>query len=160
QREAVECIDAMHQLVLNLLGESGDPALHEGASFDINEALPRHQAMSSKRLVLYARSRQAMLLHAFDRPDAPLAHMDAINPDLAVTSSIFEGMYLHFQDAMIRLAVVKGSRGLARRRLLRQVGRDRHVLARWARIAPMNAAGKLHLLDAELYRVRGDEAGA
>ena len=157
QVEAVQYIDALHQHLLNLTGQADDPARLKGSSYDIDVMLPEHERTASRRMLNAAHGRQAMLKYQFGDPAGALPHADLVREHLPGFEHIFDGLMIHYFDALTRLAVAATASGRARRRLLRQVQASRRQIGRWAERAQFNALAKKLTVDAEWHRIHGRE---
>jgi predicted ATPase/class 3 adenylate cyclase len=151
QRRSEDNARLRHQVVANLRGQAREPWRLVGEHFDEERALPLLQEVRDETGLSQIHLYRAVLSYLFGRRDDAVscirkatAHAEGLNG--LVLRPIF-----HFYRALILTDA--GRPGMAARADLR-------ALRRWAALAPMNHAHRVHLVEAERAARRGRDVPA
>ncbi len=157
-----------HQVVLNLLGKSGNPCLLMGRSFHEEHMLPHYLENNDKTSIYYIYFSKLILCYLFDRyPEAVVFSEQAETFSQSAVGSFSIALY-HFYDSLARLALLQTpefSEGLQSDTYsddecpngahLKKIAANQHKMYRWARNAPMNHLHKWYLVEAERASITG-----
>ncbi len=153
QRTSLNYANICRQAALNLLGQSADPCKLVGEACD-EDAFLRDFLVSNDRVGIWLlHFHRLILCYHFHRYEQAVAEADAGRADLGAIAALFGYPVYHFYDTLARLALSRRLSGPASLTMLRMAGRSRAKMKRWARHAPMNYLHKLHLIDAERFRL-------
>ncbi len=157
------------QLVLNLLGRSGNPCLLMGRSFHEEQMLPYYLETNDNTSIYYIYFSKLILCYLFDQyPEAVVFSEQAETFSQSAVGSFSIALY-HFYDSLARLALLNAEirEGIPHDHEshpadecpqcahLEKVAANQQKMERWARNAPMNHLHKWYLVEAERCSVRG-----
>ncbi len=165
QEIALNFTRMFRQVILNLMGKSEDPCLLVGESYNERVMLPLLVESGTKGLIFtlyYNKVTLCYLFHRF-REAVENATLCERHLESAVASSLIPPFY--FMDSLARLAALDEypeERRHTKGAVLQKVSANQKKMKQWADHAPMNCLHRLHLVEAELDRLRGqwDAAGA
>lgn len=149
------------QVIQNLQGRAARPGRLVGEAYDIEASLPLHLQARDHSLALSVRRNQLLVSYLFgDTAEAlELAeHLDAARG--SSSAGFYTLPWGLFMTALVWLRAATRSSGAARRRLIARASANLRTLRRLAKINPASYRHKVHLLEAELLRVRGKELEA
>lgn len=143
----------VHQVILNLRGQSADLGRLAGNSFDEEKMLPLLMEAGDRTslfLVFFYRTFLFCLVgkyrQAIEAAAAAEKHIDAVRAMAYVP-------VFHFYSSLARLSVASEAGKPERRRLLREVATSQKKMKKWAHHAPENYLHKYFLIEAERTRV-------
>lgn len=149
-----------HQCLTNLLGKTRHPEILAGEIYNAEQMMPIHMAANDRTSMFDAGLHQMILSYLFeDYSQALINARKAEKYADGVTGMLYVPVMV-FYATLTRLACCRLASGRKKRHLLRKVVRDRKKMRNWACFAPENFLHKLNLMDAEYYRVTGDEKTA
>ncbi|MBC1221290.1 ATP-binding protein, partial [Nostoc sp. UCD120] len=152
-------INIYHQVVLNLTGESPNPSSLDGSVY--SEAQNRSQeAIDNQTGVFYYYLNQTCLSYLFGEFAQAVKQADIVKQYLVRGTSLANNIPFHLYDSLARLALYPTATKVQQKQILRRVTQNQKKLQKWAGFAPMNLVHKLHLIEAERYRVLGQLAQA
>ncbi len=160
QEFALAVVNVFRQTVLNLLGKyDKDRCQLIGESLDEEQMVETFEKIDHAGALLALYLGKMCLAYTFGR------HADVLEYAAASAAyhekfslSLLFPQYL-FYKSLSQLALI-GKGEIPRRKGLKAVNKESLVLRQWAEQAPDNYLHKVHLIDAELARVRGDKSEA
>ncbi|MEM9121120.1 MAG: AAA family ATPase [Cyanobacteria bacterium P01_F01_bin.56] len=148
----------LHQVILNLIGDSESLDQISGEAFDEAKMLPLYQS-SGNMLGLYCLYlHKAILGYWFGQAEASLAHIETAAKHLMAATSQATIPLFYFYDSLIRLSLHDSSS--AATPIPAQVDDNQKKLEFWASHAPMNFSHKYDLVLAERHRCLGQKLEA
>ncbi|HYQ16788.1 MAG TPA: AAA family ATPase, partial [Polyangiaceae bacterium] len=152
--------DMLRQVMLNLMGRTGDPVAFSGETYrDAEiESLTAKGDDATSRFFYYFNKQ--MLCFLFGRHAEAVSHGDRAS---ALTESVIglpDLAFWAFWDALSRIRHAESADKEPRRKLLQAARKQLKKLAKWGSFGPMNYQHKHDLVLAELRRVEGDWDGA
>lgn len=149
----------IHQLVKCLRGQTDDPKRLAGDLFDEKIAFERCAETGDRAGLASLHYERGLLLYV---NGDPVAAAESCEKAVQYLDSVLATVYpplLEFLASLLRLQRLPDERSRAPGEL-RKVRKSIKRLELWAKIAPSNHAHRVHLLSAELERVRGNTAAA
>ncbi|HYO73909.1 MAG TPA: serine/threonine-protein kinase PknK, partial [Archangium sp.] len=147
---------AVHQLILNLMGEVEEPCLMTGRSYDEAAMIAFHEEARDVFALGSVQHWKLQLYYLFGRHAEGLACADSLRTKLDALVGQFQVPSILLFDALTALANHPHASPEERERLLERVEWDLRKLAPFAEHAPMNHAHKSCLVQAERARVLGE----
>ncbi len=148
--------EILHQLTLNLMGESSQPHCLTGAVYDREVRLPQHHESQDGASIAFFHVLQMWLDVLFGHPQEAIAHADATEPYLKTLLSTQFIPLFYYYDSLARLAVWESSDRLTRQTIEERVQANQAKMRNWANHAPMNFQHQWELVEAKKYHVQGD----
>jgi len=145
-----------HQAVLNLLGEADNPCNLSGTACQEEHLLPLLTKANDRTGIHYFYLHKLILCYLFGDLSQALENAGKFRQGLTAGTGFLTVPLFHFYDSLAALAAYRDADVLQREILLKRVGENQNKMQKWAAHAPMNHAHKFHLVDAEKYRVLGD----
>ncbi|MBD1906571.1 trifunctional serine/threonine-protein kinase/ATP-binding protein/sensor histidine kinase [Funiculus sociatus GB2-A5] len=148
--------EMLRQSVLNLMGRSVDPCRLIGEAYDEERSLPQHQEANDVMALYYLHLYKLILHYLFGQYPLALGNAAlAINYLGGVTAQPVIPL-LDFYDSLVRLAMYASLSKPEQDCVLDKVQANQEKMQHWANHAPMNFLHKLYLVEAEQYRVIGE----
>jgi PAS domain S-box-containing protein len=148
------------QFVLNLLARSEEPSHLVGQGYDETKMLP----IITKTNDVYAISdlylKKAMLCFLFQKPDGAFEYIEIVEKNLHGNLSTFVIPVFYFYDSLIRLAICGETSDSKGQQFLEKVVANQEKLEFFADHGPMNFLHKFYLVEAERFRVLGNDLEA
>jgi PAS domain S-box-containing protein len=148
------------QFVLNLLARSEEPCRLVGQGYDEIKMLP----IITKTNDIYAISdlylKKAMLCFLFQKNQEALEYIEIAEKNLHGNLSTFVVPVFYFYDSLIRLAICGEASDYKSQQLLEKVVANQKKLEFFAEHGPMNFLHKFYLVEAERFRVLGNDLEA
>ncbi|MEN6438126.1 MAG: AAA family ATPase [Syntrophobacter sp.] len=153
-------IRLIHQVLLNLMGRSGDTCRFTGDSFDEEELLPAIFEAGDRSLIFlvsYYRMQLRYFFRDFEKATEAVhlaeKHLDAVRSMAYIPP-------FHFYASLAGLAAFDDQDKSARRKILARAADTQRKMRKWAKHAPSNCLHKYWLLRAEIARVKGRDSQA
>lgn len=160
QFTAVNYLQRDHQAVLNLIEKSTQPGILTGKAYNEAEKLPGYYQAKDVYGLLYFYLSKLILSYLFqDLSQAVESANLAENYLEGGTGLALVGAF-HFYDSLIRLMVYNQATHSEQAEILRKVTANQEKMEIWAHHAPMNYLHKFYLVEAEQYRVLGEDMQA
>ena len=157
QAQPLYCNQVFHQAVLNFLGESDDPCCLTGKALDEEETISLYTQMGTVSALNELYLHKFMLCYRFQQYQ--LAYETARLAEKYINSVI--GLqsfaYFYYYDSLVLLAVFDSSTEDRKRSILKKVSSNQERLRVWADHAPVNYMHKYYLVEAERYRILGED---
>ncbi len=156
QQAAHRRTDMLRQVMLNLMGRTGDPVAFSGETYRDAEIenLTAKGDDATSRFFYYFNKQMLCLL--FGKPTQAALHGDSAAGLTDAAIGLADLAFWAFWDALSRIRASEAERSrVAKRRLLQRARAQLNKLEKWATHAPMNYRHKHDLAAAELARVEG-----
>ena len=146
-----------HQVVLNLIEEGELTEKLQGPVFDEEVILTEEFKESSKAGVFYLHLNKLMLCYLAGRYSQAQEYSALLSGKVEhVMASAIQPVYVLY-DALLQAARYDVLPDAEQRQAKEQLSKAISSMKKWSRHAPMNYQHKLDLLQAEWYRITGDE---
>ena len=173
QKASFNYIKIYQQSVLNLLGQSEDPCILIGSSYNEETMLRLHQLANDRCGISTLYINKLILCYLFGVYPQAVENATIANQYLDGVAGALPVPLFHFYDSLAQLAVYPDtpqSVSVTRRRaqqseqaatksqqkgILDKVRANQKKMQKWAHHAPMNYLHKFYLVEAERYRVLG-----
>ena len=152
----LQCNQIFHQAVLNLLGEAENPCNLSGTACEEEHLLPLLAKANDRTGIHYFYLHKLILCYLFGDLYQALENAGKFRQGLTGGTGFLTVPVFHFYDSLAALAAYSEADVLEREMLLERVGENQKKMQTWAAHAPMNHLHKFHLVEAEKYRVLGD----
>ncbi len=152
--------EVYRQAMLNLMGESDDPILLIGEAYDEEKMFLQNQERNDKTGMFFLHFNKLILCYIFGEYEKGLKHAEESRKLLEAVLAKFEIPNHHFYEALTMLALVEKSSGDTKRKFLKRIKSNAKKIKSWAKDAPENFQHKYDILQAELYRIKGDNKNA
>jgi len=152
--------EVFHQGVLNLLGKSADPCTLQGTAFDEAIMVPELENRNDRTAICYVYFNKLILSYLFGDLEQALTSANLCEAYLDGVTASPVVIYFYFYDSLIRLDIAAKSDPLSVKMFLKKVRKNQKKLKKWARTAGINNAHKFELIEAERYRVLGQNQRA
>lgn len=153
-------IGMVHQVILNLRGESAEPCRLAGPSFDEEQMLPVLTAAGDKTGLFLVPFYEAILFYLHGNYHQSLEAAEVAEKHIDAVRAMAYVPVFHFYSALARLSVVSEGNKPERRQCLRKAAASQKKMEKWAHHAPMNYLHRFCLLKAERARVLGRDMEA
>lgn len=146
------------QTIANLTQPSSDPTLLMGAVYDESQELPLLQQANHQKGLFYLYFNKLLLSCHFQDADKAVENADQANryPDGGRSNAVFP--IFHFYDSLARLMHYSTTSATEQAAILQRVAENQEKMQLWAHHAPMNNLHRWHFIEAERYRVLGEDA--
>ena len=130
-----------------------------GEAYDEFTLLPIHQQANDSHMLNYFYLNKMILCYLFENFEGALENADSAGQYLGGVTGLVVVPVFYFYDSLIRLAQSDHTRR-GREITLKTVSHNQERMKTWAASAPMNYAHKYHLVEAERFRVSGEDMNA
>lgn len=152
--------NAIHwQATLNLLEESQDPCQLNGTVYQ-EETLPIQLAAKDNTGIFYVYLHKLILCYLFGSYCQAINHACDTEKYLESVQGSYYVVFFYFYDSLARLAGWNKVSKTEKKLFLSKVKANHKKMKRWADYAPINNLHKFYLVEAELYRVLGNNIQA
>jgi len=149
-----------HQAVLNLTGRSDNPITWQANADNEEKILRIHKQNNNFSYLAFFYIDNLFLCYLFgdcDRAVEMAAQAEAYLE--GIPGQVFVPLF-YFYDALSWLALYPHLKVIEQKTAIARISSHQDKIAKWADFAPMNYAHKLHLIQAEKYRVLGETVTA
>ncbi|MCL1467949.1 trifunctional serine/threonine-protein kinase/ATP-binding protein/sensor histidine kinase [Argonema galeatum] len=160
QETALHYIQIYHQATLNLLGRSENPCRLAGESYVEETMLPLHQQANNRTAIYFLYINKLRLSYLFHEYAEAVENSAIVEKHLDAVAGLPEVPLFHFYDSLARLAVFHNFEKPEQKRILSKVTANQKKMKKWAHHCTMNYLHKFYLVEAERYRVIGEDANA
>lgn len=152
--------EIFRQMVLNLRGESSEPAILKGSAYDETVMLPRHIRDKNRAALAQLYFCKMYLSYLFGDTAEAAEYASLCEEYLScMMGSILEPLY-HFYSALIYLARFPAAIAGSRAEILNRVAISQQKMKVWAEQCPVNNRQRYLLVEAEFFRVLGRNTDA
>ncbi|MEB3278417.1 MAG: AAA family ATPase [Lyngbya sp.] len=157
QEQALRLHKPYHQAVLNLLNLAENPYSLVGKAYDDRIELPLFIQANTQTALCYVYLNKLILCYLFERDFEALSHGIKTRQYIEGSTATFAVPYFYFYDSLTRLAVYSQVPKSEQKYHLKKVKLNQKKIKKWAHHAPMNHLHKYILVEAEKYRVLGED---
>ncbi|MEG5030126.1 AAA family ATPase [Microcoleus sp. AT8-B1] len=161
QEAALNYTKIVHQALLNLLGRSENPCQFVGNAYNEETMLPFHIQANDRNGLHYFYFHKLLVCYLFGETEQALENARQAEQYLDAVMGMLNVPIFYFYDSLARLGVCSdvGS-SQEKQEHLQKVRSNQEILHKWAHHAPMNFSHKCYLVEAELFRVLGENVQA
>ncbi|NEQ64992.1 MAG: AAA family ATPase [Symploca sp. SIO2D2] len=160
QFTAVNYLQRDQQTILHLIEGSPEAGILQGRVYDELTQLPLyHQANDYYGLVYFYLSK-LILSYIFQDYSQAVNSAKLAEPYLAGGAGLAHIGTFHFYDSLAQLMVYPRSTSSEQEQILQQVAANQEKMQVWVHHAPMNYLHKFYLVEAERYRILGEDLSA
>lgn len=167
QTTPLQKIKLYRQVVLNLIGNSENPALLKGEAYDEETMLIIHKQANDLNCLGYLYLNKLILGYLFEQRDCLQEWAELTQHYLTGIRGMILVPIFYFYDSLIQLGQLGDcfsssteSQRTQTKHIFKRVSANQQKLQKFARSAPMNYQHKFDLVEAERYRVLGEELKA
>ncbi|AFZ06433.1 PAS sensor protein [Oscillatoria nigro-viridis PCC 7112] len=146
------------QVLLNLMGQAEDKCLLIGENYDETKMLPLHREANAQNLCRSVYFYKLFLCYLFQ--DYQQAIENAKSAEKYSDSAVGTIPLYHFYNSLVYLAIYSDAPKSEQKLILQKVKANQKKIKKWAEFAPMTHLHKFYLVEAERYRVLGENARA
>ncbi|MBE9161614.1 AAA family ATPase [Tychonema sp. LEGE 06208] len=146
------------QVVLNLMGRAEDKCRLIGESYDETKMLPLHIEANAQNLCRSLYFFKLVLCYIFQ--DYQQAIENAKSAEKYSDSAVGTIPLYHFYNSLVYLAIYCDAPKSEQKLILQKVKGNQKKIRKWAHFAPMTHLHKFYLVEAERYRVLGENVRA
>ncbi|MEG5159251.1 AAA family ATPase [Microcoleus sp. AT3-A2] len=146
------------QVLLNLMGQAEDKCRLIGESYDETKMLPLHREANAQNLCRSVYFYKLFLCYIFQ--DYQQAIENAKLAEKYSDSAVGTLPLYHFYNSLLYLAIYSDAPKSEQKLILPKVKANQKKIQKWAQFAPMTHLHKFYLVEAERYRVLGENARA
>ena len=163
QENIVRLLSMYHQAAASLIAGEPVPDKLLGEHCDEDALAPAFEAVHNLNALCQLHLHKMVLAYLFRRYERAAAHAAKVREFLEGLTATQGGPMYYYYSALTHLALAREgfskqrSAPLANRKAVQDAVKK---LRKWAGFAPMNYAHRLHLVEAELARVLGQDAAA
>ncbi|MFB8793578.1 MAG: AAA family ATPase [Microcoleus sp.] len=148
------------QVVLNLLGKAEDPIRLMGDAYNQEQALPRAIKVNNRIELLFIYSNQLILCYLFGEVQQAVNNATLAKQYLEGLAGMPVVSAIYLYESLAYLCLFVEASDAEKEALLNRVNANQEKMLQWADHAPMNYVHKFYLVEAERYRVLGENMEA
>ncbi|MCC5639282.1 trifunctional serine/threonine-protein kinase/ATP-binding protein/sensor histidine kinase [Nostoc sp. CHAB 5844] len=152
--------ETYRQTVLNLMSGSENPGYLIGESCDEQKLLPFLRQTNDITGIFHLYFNKFILFYLFGEFAEATANAEMAEQYLSGVGGTILVAFFYFYDSLVQLSQYKNTSNKKRDFTLEKVAINQQKMQIWAHHAPMNFLHKFHLVEAERYRVLGENLQA
>ncbi|MEG3935910.1 MULTISPECIES: AAA family ATPase [unclassified Microcoleus] len=160
QGNALSFVKIFRQAVLNLRGKTDNPCRLVGEAYDEDIMIPQHQANNVQYAICSVYLNKLILGYLFENYQQALENAVLAEQYSDALTAGLQYSLIYFYGSLTYLAVYAEADVEKQAALLEKVAVNQAKSKRWAEYAPMNHLHKFYLVEAERYRVLGQQVEA
>ena len=160
QEAALSYLKIFRQAVLNLRGKADNPCRLVGEAYNEDIMMPEHQANNLQYAICSVYLNKLILGYLFENYQQALENALLAEQYSDVLTAGLQYSLIYFYGSLTYLAVYAEADAKKQASILQKVGANQGKSKRWAEYAPMNHLHKFYLVEAERYRVLGQQVEA
>ncbi|MEG4171752.1 MULTISPECIES: AAA family ATPase [unclassified Microcoleus] len=160
QGNALSFVKIFRQAVLNLRGKTDNPCRLVGEAYDEDIMIPQHQANNVQYAICSVYLNKLILGYLFENYQQALENAVLAEQYSDALTAGLQYSLIYFYGSLTYLAVYAEADAEKQAALLEKVAVNQAKSKRWAEYAPMNHLHKFYLVEAERYRVLGQQVEA
>ena len=145
----------LQQVLLNLTSQVEQPCYLVGKVYNEETTLPLQVVANDRIGIHFFYLHKLILCYLFEEYDQAVVNAEQAGVYLDAVAGCLYGPILHFYDSLARLAVYFDSQSTQLIEILAALEANQDKLKLWAYHAPMNFQNKYELVEAEKYRLLG-----
>ncbi|MBL4578258.1 MAG: AAA family ATPase, partial [Flavobacteriales bacterium] len=155
QKAAVHRVNILHQVILNLTGESNHTYKLKGEAYDEERMLPIHIEQGDKTTAFIAYYDKVYLCYHFGKYEEALKSSELAHKYKKGAIGTIYILLLNVYESLSHLALYRTKTKAEKGAILKIIKANQKNMKKWAHHAPMNYLHKFHLVEAERCRVLG-----
>ncbi len=155
QKVSLNYIKIYQQTVLNLSGQSEDPCILIGSSYNEEAMLKQHLLANERFGIGSIYINKLILCYLFEAYPQAVENATLANQYLDGLMGMLHVPLFYFYDSLAQLAVYADAAVPEQKGIFDKVRANQKKMQKWAHHAPMNHLHKFYLVEAERYRVLG-----
>ena len=160
QGTALSFLKIFRQAVLNLRGNTENPCRLVGEAYDEDIMMPQHQANNVQYAISSVYLNKLILGYLFGDYQQALENAELAEQSSDALTAAFKYSLIYFYGSLTYLAVYDRADEEKQALILQKVTANQAKSKRWAEYAPMNHLHKFYLVEAERYRILGQQVEA
>jgi len=160
QKTQLHLFKLYQQIMVNLQSESTDACVLKGPLYDEEIMLPQHILANDHVASIVFQWNKFILYYMFREYHKALASCEICEKNIEALIGQINVVIFYFYDSLVCLALYDGASLSERNRYLRKALDNAKKLKKWADHAPMNHLHKHELVQAEIFRVQGQDMRA
>lgn len=160
QGTALSFLKIFRQAVLNLRGNTENPCRLVGEAYDEDIMMPQHQANNVQYAICSVYLNKLILGYLFGDYQQALENAELAEQASDALTAAFKYSLIYFYGSLTYLAIYDRADVEKQALILQKVTANQAKSKRWAEYAPMNHLHKFYLVEAERYRVLGQQVEA
>ena len=160
QGTALSFLKIFRQAVLNLRGKTDNPCRLVGEAYDEDIMIPQHQANNVQYAICSVYLTKLILGYLFENYQQALENAVLAEQYSDALTAGLQYSLIYFYGSLTYLAVYAAADAEKQAALLEKVAVNQAKSKRWAEYAPMNHLHKFYLVEAERYRILGQQVEA
>ncbi|MCT7982488.1 trifunctional serine/threonine-protein kinase/ATP-binding protein/sensor histidine kinase [Laspinema sp. A4] len=148
------------QTVLNLLDAPEKPTELVGAAYNERQSLPRHYQMDDRYAIYQVYLQKLILSYLLGEIEQGREWADLAKPYINGAPGLYSGSVFYFYDSLVQLADYSHRGREQQEAIWQRVEENQEKLQRWTQAAPANFQHKFELVEAERYRMLGENMAA
>jgi predicted ATPase/serine phosphatase RsbU (regulator of sigma subunit) len=160
QENTLNYNNIVRQAVLNLMAQSETQVQLVGEAFNELNTLPQLQQANDRYTICTLHVQKMVLCYLFQNHTQAVENTTVAEQYLDGVAGTLHVAIFDFYDSLIRLAVYPNAPESEQERLLEKVAANQEKIQNWAKHAPMNFQHKFELVEAERFRVQGQNVEA
>ncbi|MUG92450.1 AAA family ATPase [Scytonema sp. UIC 10036] len=146
----------LYQVILNLMDRSQDACHLVGEVYNEEQSLAQYQAINDVLGIYFFHLYKLILCYLFGQYDRASTHANIAATYLSSAMAQVVVPIFYFYDSLIQLVIYNSQLESEQKHILSQVQANQEKMQKWAELAPMNYLHKFYLVEAEIYRCRGE----
>lgn len=160
QGTALSFLKIFRQAVLNLRGKADNPCRLVGEAYDEEVMMPQHQANNVQYAICSVYLNKLILGYLFRDEQQALENAELAEQYSDALTAAFKYSLIYFYGSLTYLAVYERADAEKQALILQKVAANQAKSKHWAEYSPMNHLHKFYLVEAERYRVLGQQVEA
>ncbi len=160
QKMGVNLVEVTRQTALNLISESENPCLLVGDAIDEERLLQIYLADNNGYGLHYFYLNKLILCYLFWEFDLAVIYATQAAEYLGTVTGALAVPVFHLYDSLARLTIHPNVTKSEQHNIMKKIATNQDKMKRWADHAPSNHLHKFYLVEAEKYRVLGENAQA
>lgn len=160
QLPSLDNIKLYHQIVLNLLGQSEDPCILTGKIIDEENYIKSIKDRNLKTHICDMYLNKAILYYIFYDFDNAVKCSQKVYEYIDAVEGTYSIPCYYFYDSLSNLANYHNIQKQMQGTIIKNIINNQKKLKKLAKFAPMNYLHKYYLVEAEIAKIKNDEARA
>ena len=156
QANTLNLVKLYRQIILNLLGKTEYSDRLLGDEYHEDKILPQLIATDNLAAIAHLYCHKLILSYLFGNYSVAVNYAEQTKQYLAGVQATLIFPLFYFYDSLAKLASYEDYCNYGQRDLLQQVKNNQKKMQKWADHAPMNYLHKFYLVEAEKFRVLGN----
>ncbi|MBF0100516.1 MAG: AAA family ATPase [Desulfobacterales bacterium] len=160
QKTALYYINALHQMVLNIMGNTSNVFTLKGEQYDEDKMIPIHLEQNDRFILFIIHFNRFVFNYVFGRIEESYTHFQLAEQYIESTMGTVGSALFFYYDALLHLSMFPNMNKKERKTTLKRIKKNLKKIIFWSKYAPMNHQHRIYLIQAELMRVLGKDAQA